>query len=155
MGEIQEGKIIGEYCGEFIPSGDNAQRKFGDDSYVLEFHGPPLLHESGRVKMKCNETGSICVVVSGQRGTWSRFINHSNVPNVSFWACVHGPQIKVVIKTIKDIDIGEEITANYGENYFTGNDMPKEKVGSMIEQKRKSDYTIVSKARQSKKRRTS
>ena len=63
-------------------------------------------------------------VDASEYGNISRFLNHSRTPNVESYA---PPERKrhVVLRTIRDIDVGEQLSYNYGKQYdgaFEGSD---------------------------------
>ncbi|MCB1181447.1 MAG: SET domain-containing protein-lysine N-methyltransferase [Chlamydiia bacterium] len=55
---------------------------------------------------------------SEKRGNFTRFINHSDLPNAEAICVFHGGIFRVVIRACKAIKIGEEITYDYGEYYW-------------------------------------
>lgn len=58
-------------------------------------------------------------VITGHKGTWTRFINHSSkYPNIEFVHLVIKRRNTIVVKAIRDIKFGDELRANYGQNYF-------------------------------------
>lgn len=147
--------IIGEYCGVFIPARDDAHEHFADDSYSFDFHGPPAKN------IVCNDTGTTCCLIAGERGSWTRFINHShNNANVIFWNVVYGRKLKIVVQAIRCIAVGDELRADYGPNYFVAgpNDTPAEQLASFGGVKRKAGQPagrVVPTQRATKRRRLS
>jgi len=51
-------------------------------------------------------------------GNWTRFINHSCRPSTRFKEIVIGNRIRNMVVTLRDIDIFEELTINYGKDYW-------------------------------------
>lgn len=55
---------------------------------------------------------------SGQQGNFTRFINHSDNPNVEAIGAFQDGLFHIVIRTIRDIQPGEELCYHYGPLYW-------------------------------------
>jgi len=101
--KIPKGTIIGKYLGEIIcprpPGTDN------DHYYDLDGHLPPG-HQY------------FYIIRSEVRGNFTRFINHSCEQNCTAVACRAQNKAFIGIATIKEVGQGEELTLNYGDNYW-------------------------------------
>ncbi|KAJ4673516.1 hypothetical protein HRR92_005227, partial [Exophiala dermatitidis] len=62
------------------------------------------------------------VIDSAVRGNWTRYINHSCRPNTRFETVNLGHRRVVLVKAMRGIDYGEELTIDYGDAYFTAFD---------------------------------
>jgi hypothetical protein len=51
-------------------------------------------------------------------GNWTRYINHSCVPNTCYIHVNIGQRETLVIQALRDIAYGEELTVSYGPDYF-------------------------------------
>ncbi|KAL2361704.1 hypothetical protein RJZ56_005386 [Blastomyces dermatitidis] len=101
---IKAGTFIGEYVGEIR---DPAYRL--GSTYGLHH----TLH--GR---------SIGVIDAAVYGNWTRYMNHSCRAGVVFVSTVVGDRACVLVRAIRDIEMFEEITVDYGDEYF----MPRHRV---------------------------
>jgi hypothetical protein len=62
-------------------------------------------------------------VVSLRAGGITRFINHSCDPNTAFFFCRLGMQDRILlVGTIRDVKMSEELTFDYGADWFSGPD---------------------------------
>jgi len=64
------------------------------------------------------------MVDSAVKGNWTRYIAHSCNPNTRFELKNIGQRNLLVIGVVRDIDFGEELTINYGKDYFSELGMP-------------------------------
>lgn len=55
---------------------------------------------------------------SGKQGNFTRFINHSDHPNVEAIGVFEGGLFHIVIRTLRQIEPGEEICYHYGPLYW-------------------------------------
>ncbi|RHZ74286.1 hypothetical protein CDV55_108954 [Aspergillus turcosus] len=98
---FKKGEILDQYFGELRPV------DYQDD------HAYALLHESKMVE------GSPLALISAKRyGNWTRFLNHSCKPSTMFLKMTVGKRITVAVQAVRDIDIFEEITIDYGKGYW-------------------------------------
>lgn len=93
---IAGSSLIGEYVGIVMPS--NTMEK-GDYS---------LIYPS-------NES---YVINASDVGNAIRLVNHSNNPNAEFKQFDHEGMIHILCVTLRDVDIDEQITVNYGTAYW-------------------------------------
>ncbi|KAK3805012.1 MAG: hypothetical protein J3Q66DRAFT_290898, partial [Benniella sp.] len=93
--------------------------------------GEELLHCAGTIailneqeeKELENRTSDFSVIKTSRKGTClflgpARFVNHDCDPNCTFMS---GGSNIIHFKVIKPINVNDEITTNYGENYFGTN----------------------------------
>lgn len=95
---IKAGTYIGQYVGEIR---EPAARK--GTTYAL--------HHTLRNR-------SIGVIDAAIYGNWTRYMNHSCRTGVIFVSAVVGNSACVLVRAIRDIEIFEEITVDYGAAYF-------------------------------------
>ena len=97
---IRKGSILAEYVGEI-----RSRYYAGDPVFGME-----LSALSGEEE---------AVNISSKRfGNWTRFLNHSCDASTEFLAVVLGDRHRVVVKAVRDIEVFEEITVDYGEHYW-------------------------------------
>lgn len=96
---IPKGACIIEYIGKNIKKAD---QKNAHGKYVFE-------------------TGKDLMIDGNIKKNLARFINHSCAPNCE----ADGPEGKVYILSLKKIKEGEELTYDYGEEYFDEHIKPK------------------------------
>jgi uncharacterized protein len=92
---IEQGAFIAEYTGRRISHGEAQRREARGARYMYEINGRWTIDGSGRDNI-------------------ARYANHSCRPNAES-AVVKG---KVILLALKAIRPGEEITYDYGEEYF-------------------------------------
>lgn len=96
--------ILGEYVGEVYPA-----QYGGDPVYALDFSIPGRGHEE------------VIATISAKRvGNWTRFMNHSCDAATKFAAVVQGGRYRSVVQAVRDIEVFEEVTVDYGEGYWRG-----------------------------------
>jgi hypothetical protein len=62
-------------------------------------------------------------VVPLRAGGITRFINHSCDPNTAFFFCRLGMQDRILlVETIREVNMGEKLTLDYGADWFSGPD---------------------------------
>jgi len=112
-GKIYKEAFVGEFTGRVLP---RTTQELGEaDQYyssimIGEFSGTYEGHPSAWVD--CAHTGSI-----------ARFYNHSCEPNAKIWEYRSGMSHRILVyQTLQEIEEGEEITVDYGENWFAGLD---------------------------------
>ena len=90
---------------------------------VIEYTGKPV-KESEQYKIKSKylfEVGKNKMVNGNVPSNTARYINHSCKPNCE----ADGPDGRVYILSLKNIKAGEELTYDYGEEYFDEHIGPK------------------------------
>lgn len=91
--------ILGEYVGELVRTDDTQ-----DSRYLFDVR---------------NAQNQLVACIDSLRvGNWTRYINHSCVPNTSFQVARVGVGVRVVVVVEREIPRGEEITVDYGEGYW-------------------------------------
>ncbi|ESZ96014.1 hypothetical protein SBOR_3587 [Sclerotinia borealis F-4128] len=126
--DIAEGDVLDEYVGEYIPLPTHSVlQAFGDMVYTFSCHGPPIVGEDGEgegEEMHNDEgwenAGYICGLKAGERGNWTRFINHMDgeQANCQFETHVAAGKVRILVVANRDLHMGEELCADYGPNYF-------------------------------------
>lgn len=93
-----------------------ATKKLRKDQFLLEYTGEEISHEEadrrgGRYLFTLNEK----IVVDGKGyENVARYFNHSCEPNVE---AIIEDDIRIVFHAMRNIDIDEELTFDYGEEY--------------------------------------
>lgn len=107
--KIRKGTYLGQYLGEIVPSASaypllpNGERAFGGLESVYAFDLPNLMGQ----------------ISAGTFGSWTRFVNHSCEPSVQVVFKDIGTKLRLLFKTIEDIELFEELTIHYGTQYFS------------------------------------
>ncbi|KAL1863916.1 Histone-lysine N-methyltransferase ehmt1 [Diaporthe australafricana] len=97
---IPRGTLIGEYMGCLMPL-----------DYVTAYTNAYTFLIDNHANSDAQQYGNI-----------TRFVNHHCDPNTEPVKTMYGKRAVMVFRTIRDITAGEELTIDYGENYFdTGN----------------------------------
>lgn len=94
-----------------------ATREIQKGTFIIEYVGPRLSNEEVSRRRNTRylfEVSSRWTIDGSPRWNIARYINHSCRPNAE--AVVSRGRIR--IKAIKRIKPGDEITYNYGKNYF-------------------------------------
>ncbi|KKZ66554.1 hypothetical protein EMCG_07668 [[Emmonsia] crescens] len=91
--------------------------------YVGEIRKPPVLDSTYALHHSLRKR-SIGIVDAAIYGNWTRYMNHSCRAGVIFVSAVVGEWAYVLVRTIRDIKMFEEITVDYGDGYFE----PRERV---------------------------
>ncbi|MEX0651878.1 MAG: SET domain-containing protein [Candidatus Paceibacterota bacterium] len=92
------------------------KRDFKKDDFVIEYIGPVLTAEEANKKggKYLFEINSKWTIDGTTRDNLARYINHSCKPNCE----VDTSGKRVFVSAIKRIKAGEELTYDYGEEYF-------------------------------------
>lgn len=88
---------LGEFLGELVPAAAAAR-------------GP-----DGRYSARLDET---TVVEARQFGNWTRFVNHHCRPNVRVDPAMYGARRCMLLRAVRDIVPGEQLSANFGAEHF-------------------------------------
>lgn len=56
---------------------------------------------------------------SEKAGNYTRFINHSDFPNLESVAAYFEGAMHIIFRALRDIEVGEELTYDYGDIYWT------------------------------------
>lgn len=105
---IPEDVRIGDYVGDLIPLA-MAQKQWRDPHYALALDGPPVRDRFRNWEF----TGKVCNISSGWNGNWTRYLNHRDIGNnVEFCTESLAGKTRVVVRTLRKIMFGEEITTN-------------------------------------------
>lgn len=93
-----------------------AMEEIPKNSCIIEYKGAPISKEEEE-KMSGKyifEVGRGMLINGNIKNNDAKYINHSCRPNCE----AYGPRGKVYILSTKKIKIGEELTYDYGEEYF-------------------------------------
>ena len=98
---------VGEFFGVYL--GEMRRPPLRDTTYVVE-QGAPGEDDSSKV----------CLLDARERGNWTRYMNHSCRPAAVFVAAAIGKERHVAVRAMRYIRMFEEITVDYGDQYFGG-----------------------------------
>jgi len=101
----KRGNYLGEYKGVLMDVGVRPR----EWTYSL------LISKKGK---NGEEGEEIATVDAHQYGNWVRYLNHSYAHNTSFAPYATGDRMFMSAIAMKDIKIFEEMTINYGDEYF-------------------------------------
>ncbi|KAL9070138.1 MAG: hypothetical protein Q9161_005090 [Pseudevernia consocians] len=102
LSRIPAHAIIGEYVGEVFPAAHA-----GDAVYALDFSLP------GRA------ADEVLATISAKRlGNWTRFLNHSCAAATRFRNVTVGGRHRMVVQAVREIEVFEEVTVDYGVGYW-------------------------------------
>lgn len=99
---IPKGAILDEYLGEVYPWNYSE-----DPIYALDFSLPGTRNDA-----------VIASISSKRYGNWTRFINHSCDSSTKFTMVTVGGRHKSVVQSVRDIEMFEEVTIDYGDGYW-------------------------------------
>jgi hypothetical protein len=105
----KEGDIVGQYTGELMPLGTKR------DGWALAMWrtGPDFPFED-----------PVCQIYAKDRGNCTRLLNHHCDPNARCRSRAVSGRCRLMIEAKKDIRDGEEITIDYGPEYWDGRGCP-------------------------------
>ncbi|PYH69913.1 SET domain protein [Aspergillus vadensis CBS 113365] len=103
LARFEKGDILGEYVGELHPPCYK-----GDLIYGLTMQG------------KVDVDKEIALICPMEYGNFTRFINHSCRPNTTFERRTIGNRATMTVEVVRDIQPFEELTINYGREYWKG-----------------------------------
>lgn len=103
---IKAGDALGEFLGEIIP--------MSDQSYEANVYDITLVKECPGSEQR----ESLGIISPAWTGNWVRFINHSCESSTDFFSTNAGQHVTIIVRALRDISIFEEITVNYGEEYW-------------------------------------
>ena len=99
---IPKKAILAEYLGEVYPWNYSE-----DPIYALDFSLPGTQPEE-----------VIASISSKRYGNWTRFINHSCDSSTKFTVVTVGGRHTSVVQAVRDIEMFEEVTIDYGDGYW-------------------------------------
>ena len=118
---IPQDTYVGAYIGEVYPEADP------ETGGHVDRYGPPDgngYHFTMQAGLSPQAEDSFKYSIdSAHLGNWTRFMNHSCDANVAFGLANLGQRWAVVCKTAKDIEFWDEITTDYGDDYFINRDL--------------------------------
>jgi SET domain len=111
--DIPAHSLLAEYVGEIYPIPD---KKKGEGS---RYGSGKYLYSHPR-KDKRRKSVEAMYIDPAVRGNWTRFVNHSCMSKVQFEVVPCGNKtLTCIVVGDRPIEFGEEITVNYGRDYFT------------------------------------
>ncbi len=120
--EFKKKDFLGEYIGEIYPL--QVPGRYGTKEGEMYVFPRPVYQEGDleprrrRGKGNNKEEKTHFIIDPAIYGNWTRYINHSCEPNAHYEAVKLGQRQAIVIQTRREIGFGEELTADYGGNYF-------------------------------------
>ncbi|KAF1953427.1 SET domain-containing protein [Byssothecium circinans] len=112
---IPAGTILDEYCGELVPEDPTVSNE--ESTYWSNIPCGPRPSPATRYGRPV-EIGQ-CAIDAQNRGSATRFVNHSCVPLAAIFEGRVGTQRRVkYVQTIVDIDEYQEIFVDYGEEWL-------------------------------------
>lgn len=109
LSKFRDGDIVDQYLGEILP----VYQPLPESVYSL----------TQEIKVD-GEWVEISFIEPRRLGNWTRFMNHSCDSKSDFVTLVAGPEITTVVKMRKDVSLFEEMTVNYGPNYWKSSQCP-------------------------------
>jgi uncharacterized protein len=106
--KIAKGTYVGEYTGIVTKRKKKMIKK---NSYCFEYY---IGHE---VQTPFTINAKFC-------GNFTRFVNHSYTPNLVAVPVFFANTMHIVLKAIEDIEVDEELTYDYGLNYWRKRENP-------------------------------
>jgi SET domain-containing protein len=100
------GEIIGPYLGELVP------RKPAQTEYAHRIHIGP--------KFWKKETEALAYVDAEEAGSFVRFANHACEYNALIEEARVGDERVLALRARKDIEVGDQVCVDYGDEYFVG-----------------------------------
>ncbi|KAL8907107.1 MAG: hypothetical protein Q9207_001598 [Kuettlingeria erythrocarpa] len=107
---IRRGDVLNEYVGE-LKHANSVQ----DTTYALELEYPP--GDEDRM-----ETDNPILIDAQVFGNWTRYINASCNPSLVFIPAIVGRRYRMMIVATRDIEVFEELTIGYGDNFWIDSD---------------------------------
>jgi hypothetical protein len=104
---IPAGVVLGEYLGVISLVTGEKKKRSANEGYRLHFHSDSDRWGSLRMCVDADYAGSLM-----------RFLNHSCTPNANFFEVSNTNSRTIVATTICDIEPGEEITVDYGDDLW-------------------------------------
>ncbi len=104
--QIHQGDILAEYVGQIVPKNTRDQR-YIDYVYGFLFTRPGY-------------SEPFALISSKYMGNWTRYMSHSCEASTRFETVAIGGRYRVMVVAERDIEIFEEVTVDYGDDYFKG-----------------------------------
>jgi hypothetical protein len=115
---METGTVLAEYVGEIVPW--NSGRWFGDEVYGMSLAAPPKIGPNGKADV-LGELEGTADILAGWKGNWTRFINEAEEDrdnNVEFITAVWARKLRIVCRTTRAVEFGEELLTKYGDIYW-------------------------------------
>ncbi|ORY14562.1 hypothetical protein BCR34DRAFT_646130 [Clohesyomyces aquaticus] len=106
----KKGDPLGAYVGRLVP------RELPNTDYCHLIYIGPVFLDGGDGKKDGKKKRAY--IDSSLEGNWTRFINHSCVPNAEIQTCRIGKCKALVVVATRDIRKGEQLTIDYEDEYF-------------------------------------
>lgn len=104
--QIHQDDILAEYVGQIVPKNTRDQR-YMDYVYGFLFTRPGY-------------SEPFALISSKYMGNWTRYMSHSCDANTKFITVAIGGRYRVMVVAERDIEMFEEVTVDYGDDYFKG-----------------------------------
>lgn len=102
---IRKNQVLAEYVGDLHVGKDIPGDWDTDYTYTLAYD----LDKRPR---------SIASINAAEHGNWTRYINHSCDADACFITIPIGKRFRVMVMAVKDVDMFEELTVDYGDSYW-------------------------------------
>jgi hypothetical protein len=115
---VESGIVLAEYVGEIVPW--NSGRWFGDEVYSMSLGAPPKIGLTGKADV-LGELEGTADILAGWKGNWTRFVNEAAEDrdnNVEFITAVWARKLRIVCRTTRAVEFGEELLTKYGDIYW-------------------------------------
>ena len=115
---VETGAVLAEYVGEIVPW--NSGRWFGDEVYSMSLAAPPKIGLTGKADV-LGELEGTADILAGWKGNWTRFVNEAEEDrdnNVEFITAVWARKLRIVCRTTRAVEFGEELLTKYGDIYW-------------------------------------
>ncbi|KAK5458092.1 hypothetical protein LTS15_004171 [Exophiala xenobiotica] len=126
--EFKKKDFLGEYIGEIYPL--QVPGRYGEEEGEMYVFPRPVYQEGDLEPRKRRGKGKKrgpkenddqkkeYIIDPAIYGNWTRYINHGCEPNALYEMVKLGQRQAIVIRTLRDVGFGEELTVDYGGNYF-------------------------------------
>jgi hypothetical protein len=117
----KKGDVLGPYLGKLLPEepADNAYAHVWDIGPPFEHSpGPAVDPVTGKKKRGPLQILVKAYIDAEEEGYWTRFVNHSCRHNAEFQEARVGSTRVLALFCTSDIAVGEQITADYRDDYF-------------------------------------
>lgn len=106
--KIPKNTLLGEYVGELYPTTmPDEELAQLDYTYSLAMTPPHAV------------SPALAIIDAARYGNWTRFINHSCRPSTLFFTDTIAGRLGMFVRSMRDINMFEELTIDYGQDYFT------------------------------------
>ncbi|KAL8713826.1 MAG: hypothetical protein Q9225_006690 [Loekoesia sp. 1 TL-2023] len=115
-------KGIGVRSLQRIKKGDVLDEYVGELKYASSVKNPTYALELERPLGNRLRTNNPVLIDAQVYGNWTRYINASCKPSLKFVPAIVGTRYRMMVVTTRDINIFEELTIGYGDDYWLESD---------------------------------